>query len=138
MLKSASFTIEFKQLEDHVKTYWTLEVCGQFCLSVRTNYVESFFATRLFFVPKNLNFPKSYEQRMKACGLQWNERHISDRYKAAHGSVEHRKKWQQNVHDRVFTKNVPQAYDEKRGFSGGKRTKISFIQNRVKRKFEEV
>ena len=75
---------------------------------------------------------------MKACGLQWNERHISDRYKAAHGSVEHRKKWQQNVHDRVFTKNVPQAYDEKRGFSVGKRTKISFIQNRVKRKFEEV
>ena len=132
VLKSSSFKSEFKEFEKYVNSYWNLEVCGRFCLSVRTNYVESFFATRLYFVPKNVTFAKTYEQRMKICGLQWNENHISDRYKATHGSVAHRKIWQQNVHNRVFTKHVPKVYSEKRGFSDSKRTKI------LKRKFTEV
>ena len=57
-LQSSTFEDEFSQFEKDIQTCWSLKMCEQFYLSVRTNMVESFFATRLFYVPKNLKFKK--------------------------------------------------------------------------------
>ena len=59
VLASAGFEQEFKQLEDHTKNYWSTKTCDKFSESVRTNKVESFFATRLSYVPKNINIKLS-------------------------------------------------------------------------------
>ena len=52
MLNSVDFETEFIELEKYIKQVWSLETCNRFSLSIRTNTVESFFATRLFYVPK--------------------------------------------------------------------------------------
>ena len=70
---------EFKQLEDHVQLYWSIGICKNFFASMRTNKVESFFATRLGFVPKHINMksPFMYRAKMNLCSMRWNEKHIS-------------------------------------------------------------
>ena len=117
MLMFAEFEDEFVQFENYVKAYWKLETCERFCLSIRTNKVESFFSTRLFYVPKNLKFPRSYRVKMKLCALRWNETHISSSYKKVYGDngVNHRKHWHRNIHEKVLKDYPSHKYIENRG-----------------------
>ena len=126
ILKTDTFKSEFDQFEEYIKSYWTLGVCERFCLSVRTNSVESFFATRLYFVPKDMMFSKTYAVRMKLCGLQWNAHHISSNYKTAYGCLD-RLHWQQNIHEKVFKKHRPGDYVEKRGRPRKPQSEISYL-----------
>ena len=115
-LKSKAFEEEFSEREKNVKMCWPLETCELFCQALRTNSVESFFATRLFFAPKNSRFAKTYRVKMKACALKWNETHISVSYRNMYGNCgeERRKNWQRNVHQNVFTKYPLHRYIERR------------------------
>ena len=81
VLGSANFEDEFKQFEKHIQNYWSLKTCENFWLSVRTNSVESFFATRLFFLPKNTVVEQNYRVKMYCCAMQWNASHFSDCFK---------------------------------------------------------
>jgi len=116
-LKTQAFKNEFDEFEEYVQDYWNLEVCRRFFMCVRTNATESFFATRLFWVPKNLNFLKSYKSRMRFCALSWNSKHISQRFAQVHGedSVVYRKNWLKNIHNNVFRMNSPHVWIERRG-----------------------
>jgi len=116
-LKTQAFKNEFDEFEEYVQDYWNLEVCRRFFMCVRTNATESFFATRLFWVPKNLNFLKSYKSRMRFCALSWNPRHISQRFAEVHGeeAVAYRKNWLKNIHNRVFRMHAPHVWIERRG-----------------------
>ena len=117
MLKFTQFQEEFQKFENYIKAYWKLKTCERFCLSIRTNSVESFFATRLFYVPKNTKFPKSYSVKIKICALRWNEKHISDCYKKIHGDtgVNYRKNWHRKIHQKVIQDYATHKYVEKRG-----------------------
>ena len=116
-LNCAGFENEFCKFEDYIKQYWSLKVCKRFCLSVRTNTVESFFSTRLFYVPKHLKFLRTYHAKMQICALTWNELHISDRYKKLWGAsgIDLRKNWHQRVHARVFNEYQSKKFIEGRG-----------------------
>ena len=85
-------------------------------MSIRTNAVESFFATRLFYVPKNTIFPRTYEARMKMCAMRWNETRVSDCYinLFADNDKAYRKNWLFHVHNRVFDKFPSHDYVEYR------------------------
>ena len=79
--------------------------------------VESFFATRLNYVPKNLFFSKTYEVKMKTCALHWNESHVSERYKrVVVDGTQYRKNWERNVHRHVLLAQPVYSYIEKRGW----------------------
>ena len=116
-LDTRAFQEEFSQLEKHVKACWPIKTCELFSLSLRTNFVESFFATRLFYVPKNLKFIKTYSAKMKSCAMRWNETHISNYYKNTFGESgsEYRIKWHRNVHQEIFIKHPQHEYSERRG-----------------------
>ena len=117
VLENSEFRTEFKQLELHVKACWSLETCQYFNLLVRTNSVERYLSQRLYYVPKNLKFKKTYRTKMKLCAMKWNESHISNHYRNVNGSTgkEYRQNWNRNVHQKVFTKYPYQDYIEKRG-----------------------
>ena len=117
ILNCIDFETEFKKLEKEIKQLWSLETCNRFSLSVRTNMVESFFATRLFYDPKNMKFPINYRAKMSICGMSWNEKHISECYRKKYGEtgINYRKNWHQNIHERVLRKNPSHKYLERRG-----------------------
>ena len=50
ILSTCEFEKEFEHFEKYIKAYWSLKTCEQFYMSIRTNAVESFFATPLFYV----------------------------------------------------------------------------------------
>ena len=81
VLGTSNFEDEFKQFEKHIQNYWSLKTCENFWLSVRTNSVESFFATRLFFLPKNTVVEQNYRAKMYCCAMQWNANHFSECFK---------------------------------------------------------
>ena len=115
-LSSKEFVEEFKALEKYVEKYWSMATCEQFFLSVHTS-VESFFATRLYYLPKNTTFPRSYQAKMYCCSMQWNANHVSETFKKKHGESGIRKRmhWAQGVQQNVFDLYPPQEYKEKRG-----------------------
>ena len=117
VLRSDGFQDEFKRFETHMRDYWNLETCKAFYLSVRTNGTESFFSTRMNFVPKHLFFHKHYEVKMKFCVMKWNASHISERFIEIHGDdgITERQCWIKNIHNRVFQDRVPHIWIEKRG-----------------------
>ena len=121
VLEDSEFQTEFRQLEEYVKACWSLETCKYFNLSVRTNSVESYFSKRLYYVPKNLKFKKTYRTKIKLSAMTWNETHISNQYLKIYGDTgkEYRRNWHRNIHQKVFTKYPYHEYIEKRG---GKRT----------------
>ena len=125
ILKSSEFDRELTIFENYIKEYWNVDTCEKFALSVRTNSVESYFATRLFCAPKTLKFPKNYRSRLACCRLSWNSTHISEAYKIRFGEdgVEKRKSWSQNIHARIFEKHPICDWVETRG---------------RKRKFEDI
>ena len=115
-LACAKFEQEFQQFENYINDYWSLKTCTQFYKSIRTNSVESFFATRLFFAPKNVLFGRRYLARLLNCAMQWNQSHISECYKNFYGNagIVFRNKWYRNVQARVFRKFPPYEYIERR------------------------
>ena len=117
VLGCSAFREEFKQLEDHVQLYWSINICKNFSESIRTNKVESFFATSLGFVPKNINIksPFMYRAKMKLCCMRWNEKHISECYTNLYGMsiIDYRKNWTEHIHAKVFNLNPTHRYKEK-------------------------
>ena len=142
MLNSPDFEAEFSKFEQFIKRLWSLETCKRFSLSVRTNMVESFFATRLFYVPKNLKFPMNYLSKIHICGMSWNEEHISECYRKHYGAsgISYRKNWWQNIHDSVFRTYPPHKYLENRGRVAGytpaiiNRKRLRMPQSSVKKR----
>ena len=130
VLCSSELEKEFKEFEDYIKNYWSLKTCESFYLGVRTNSVESFFATRLFHVPKNVTFRKMYRVKMICCRMQWNETHISEIYSRMFGQsgIYSRMKWYLNVHNRVFEKHRPHKYVEYR-IRTSKKRRISELKD---------
>ena len=116
VLGSSEFENEFKLFENYIKEYWSIKTCENFYLGVRTHSVESFFSTRLFHVPKNIRFTRTYKVKMICCMLQWNERHISEIFTRiyGHGGIENRMRWYQNIQSRVFEKHKPHTYVKSR------------------------
>ena len=112
VLSTDAFGEEFTEFENYIKDYWSPKTCAQFYVGARTNSVESFFATRLFHVPKHIYFPKMYMVKMFCCSMQWNEKHVSEIFTAFHGAsgVQKRKNWFWNVHIRAFEKTQALKY----------------------------
>ena len=117
---------EFDILDKYVKEYWSMATCKQFYLSVPTTSVESFFATRLFHLPKNVFFSRNYAAKTFCCAMQWNANHISKNYKRKN-DIKQRQNWEKNVHRKVFDLYQPQTYNERRG---RKRKLIGITNNR--------
>ena len=88
--------------------------------------VESYFGTRLHFVPKHIDFRERYFSKIKCCAMSWNAKHISNTYKDYWGEsgdcIEYRQNWFSNVHNTVFEQNPICNYRETRG---RKRRKIA-------------
>merc|ERR1712091_374696 len=94
-----------------------MDKCDEFYLSIRTNSVESKFGTRLYFVPKNKVFPKTFRQRIKLVDLHWDEKHISEYsiQKYGEGERQRRKQWKLRIHQRILQQFPQVHYVESRG-----------------------
>ena len=81
--------------------------------------VESKFATRLYFVPKNKNFPKSFSQRIKLVDLHWDATHVSSYSIKKYGAEEKKRRlqWKLRIHEKVLNEFPQRKYIETRGGS---------------------
>ena len=75
--KLPKFKQDLQRLKEIAMKHWTLAECEKYCRSLKTYYCESKFALRLYFLPKNTSFPKSFETRTHMVDLHWDEDHAA-------------------------------------------------------------
>ena len=85
-----TFTIEFQNEMNDLKNFamkqFPLEICNKMYKCISTSKVESKFSTRLFFTPKNRNYPTTFATRCRLVDLKWDEDHIAEKVLTYYGN----------------------------------------------------
>jgi len=107
--KLPEFKKDLKVLKEIAQKHWTLDECEKYCRSLKTYYCESKFALRLYFLPKNTSFSKTFETRTHLVDLHWDSNHVAafviDYY--GKGEIERRARWEERAATWIETTYKP-------------------------------
>ena len=84
---SEHYKTELAKLRVFAEKQFTMKICEGLFRSIRTNSVESKFATRLKWIPKNRNYPSHFSTKCKLVDLSWDEEHISEYVLSKYGNI---------------------------------------------------